>query len=143
MARRIEKLTAAQIAKFPEYVKAWTDIGLSTAPADRPRAEAAIARMYEIAGKRAPRIVWCGSPLSQGMTRAVVLQFPNVWASVRDSVRASVGASVRGVKSLGATYVPQVPGWEWSAGAWAALRPRPACSASPSISSRPTSSACT
>ncbi len=25
-----------------------------------------------------------------------------------------VGASVRGVKSLGATYVPQVPGWEWS-----------------------------
>jgi len=25
-----------------------------------------------------------------------------------------VGASVRGVKALGATYVPDVPGWEWS-----------------------------
>ena len=25
-----------------------------------------------------------------------------------------VGASVRGVKTLGATYVPNVPGWEWS-----------------------------
>ncbi|MGE0728582.1 MAG: acyl-CoA carboxylase subunit beta [Acidimicrobiia bacterium] len=25
-----------------------------------------------------------------------------------------VGASVRGLKSMGATYVPSVPGWEWS-----------------------------
>lgn len=98
---KIESLTKAQQAKFPEYIKRWTDIGLSTQPADRPRAEAAIRKMYECGGLKAPkRIVWCGSPLSQGLTREAVnkiastLAGPNkkasVWASVGDSVRDSV-----------------------------------------------------
>jgi hypothetical protein len=56
--------------------------------------------------------VWCGSPLSQGLTRAVILDkklmkqtgdsvrdsvWDSVGDSVRDSVRASVGDSVGGV----------------------------------------------
>ena len=115
--KRIESLTDEQIARFPEFVKRWTDIGLCTDPADRPRAEAAVRKCYEIAGLPHPkRIVWCGSPLSQGLTRAIAMGLDgkasvevgkdvwdsvrdsvsaSVWASVSDSVRDSVGASVR------------------------------------------------
>jgi transposase len=51
-----------------------TKIGLCTDPADRPRAEAAIRDMYRQGGLEPPsRIVWCGSLLSQGLTRAIVI----------------------------------------------------------------------
>ena len=103
---KIESLTEAQIALFPEYVRNWTDIGLSTLPADRGAAESAIADIYATAGLPPPKkIVWCGSPFSQGLTRAIILDKKllsdigktvgaSVWASVWDSVRASVGDSV-------------------------------------------------
>ena len=105
---RIESLTQEQIARFPEYVRNWTDIGLCTARASREAAEDAIRQMYRAGGKEPPRkIVWCGSPLSQGLTRAIILDKKmvseigasvgdSVGASVRDSVGASVGASVGG-----------------------------------------------
>ena len=90
---RIEKLTPAQSAREAEFAERWTKIGLETAPADRPRAEAAIVEMYRIAGLSAPKIVWCGSPLSQGLTRAIILD--KKWMKdIGDSVGASVGASV-------------------------------------------------
>jgi len=114
---KIEKLTEKQIAKFPEYVDKWTKIGLCTEPADRKMAEKGIKEAYKIAGLKAPRIVWCGSPMSMALTRAIICEkFPkiqgknkidsvrasvrasvgdSVGASVRASVRASVGASVR------------------------------------------------
>ena len=93
---RINSLTPEQIAKFPAYVQEWTGYGVCTDPADRIRAEAAIAAMYEIAGKKPPRIVWCDSPLSMALTRAVVQKLPaSVGAIVWDSVVDSVGASVR------------------------------------------------
>ncbi len=104
---KIESLTAAQIARFPEFVKKWTEIGLSTQPANRKEAEDGVCEAYRIAGIKKPRIVWCGSPLSQGLARALVAELKNpevkigasvrdsVWASVWASVRASVGASVR------------------------------------------------
>jgi hypothetical protein len=43
---RIETLTPEQIARFDEFRDRWTQIGLCTEPADRPRAEAAIRDMY-------------------------------------------------------------------------------------------------
>ena len=101
----IEKLTPKQEARFPEFIERWTKIGLSTAPADRPKAEASIRAAYRAAGLKEPRaIVWCGSPLSQGFTRAIILD-PKFWeglklkpqdpvASVGDSVLASVRDSV-------------------------------------------------
>ena len=100
---KIELLTAEQIAKFPDFIEKWTKIGLSTEPADRPKAEAAIREMYGIAGLPPPKkIIWCGSPLSQGITRAIILDKKflkdvrdSVGDSVGDSVRASVWASVR------------------------------------------------
>ncbi len=106
MAAIIDRLTAEQTAQLAEFRDRWIAIGLSVEPADRPAAEAAISDMYRQAGLNAPRrIVWCGSPLSQGLVRAIVLDkrvwasvgasvWASVWASVGASVRASVGDSV-------------------------------------------------
>ena len=97
---RIEHLTPEQIAKFPAYVAEWTGYGTCIDPTDRPRAEVAIATMYEIVGKKPPRVIWCDSPLGMCLTREAVKQLPasvraSVWASVGDSVWASVWDSVR------------------------------------------------
>lgn len=52
----------------------WREHGLSTLPADRKKAEAAIKKMYAIGGLAEPeRIVWCGSPFSMSIARAIVL----------------------------------------------------------------------
>ena len=93
----ITKLTKAQISRFPEFIKKWTDIGLCTLPADRLRAEHGIRLAYETAKLKAPlKIVWTTSPLAQGLTRAIVLDAKGkVGKGVRDSVRDSVGDSVR------------------------------------------------
>ena len=95
----ITSLTQSQSDRMVEFSDKWIKIGLSTEPANRTEAEAAIKQMYASAGLVQPRkIVWCGSPLSQGLTRSIILT-KGVWASVGDSVRdsvwASVGASVR------------------------------------------------
>ena len=96
----ISKLTPEQTARMAEFRDKWISIGLSTEPAQREQAEAAIRQIYRSAGLNEPRkIVWCGSPLSQGLTRAVILdkrllEAASVGASVRDSVGASVWASV-------------------------------------------------
>ena len=97
----IERISKEQADRMPEFVRKWTDIGLSTGPADRPSADRAIGMMYAGGGLAAPKIVWCGSPLGNGLARAVIdgSRLDRVGASVRDSVGASawdsVGASVR------------------------------------------------
>ena len=91
---KIERLNAEQIARQQEFIERWSQIGLSTDPADRPRAEAAIAKMYEVAGLTPPKIVWCGSPMGNALTRAIVLDKTSAGASVGASVRASVWDSV-------------------------------------------------
>jgi hypothetical protein len=91
---RIRQLTDAQRAQIAEYVDRWTKIGLCTDPADRPRAEAAIGDMYLQAGLVPPQtIVWCGSPLSQGLTREIILN-PTLMQSIGDRVEAGVMNSV-------------------------------------------------
>ena len=105
----IEKLTKEQEARFPEFIDKWTKIGLCTEPANRSMAEKGVREAYRISGLKPPKkIVWCGSPFSMGLTRALFVEtkssvwasvgasvWASVWASVRDSVRASVWASVR------------------------------------------------
>lgn len=92
----ITELSPEQIAKFPDYVRKWTDIGLSTEPADRPKAEEAIKSMYLRVGLDVPRIVWCGSPLGNFLTKATLqkLNQDSAWDSVWDYVRDSVWVSV-------------------------------------------------
>lgn len=62
--KMITELTPAQKARFPEFVEKWTRIGLSCEPADKPRAEAAISRLYEMAKLPAPRFAWLPDPIS-------------------------------------------------------------------------------
>jgi len=99
---KIEKLTQEQETLLLVYRDKWIKIGLCTEPANRIEAEKAIIQSYQCAGLKSPqKIIWCGSPLSQGLTRAIILDKKNmasvwdsVWASVWDSVGASVRASV-------------------------------------------------
>jgi hypothetical protein len=91
----IEKLTPEQIAKFPEYVKRWTAIGLCCEPANRKMAKEGILEMYKIAGLKNPKVVFCSSPLAQGITRSVVEK--KIKDIVGTSVRDSVGDSVRDI----------------------------------------------
>ena len=98
--KNITNLTPEQVSRMTEWRDKWTAIGLSTEPANRAEAEKAIVMSYAAAGLAAPKIVWCGSPLSQGLTRAIVMNGgdsvrASVWDSVRASVWASVGDSVR------------------------------------------------
>jgi hypothetical protein len=114
----IASLTPKQAARMAEIRDRWIAIGLSTEPADRPRAEAAIRAMYRQAELAEPRIVWCGSPVSMALTRALLLQSNSMWDSVgvsvldrvRDSVWDSVGDSVWAVVrgSVGVSVLDRV-----------------------------------
>lgn len=71
VSHKIIRFTPEQQAMLPAYVERWTKIALSTEPADRPAAEAAIHEMYRCGELEPPkRIVWCDSPLA--MARAAV-----------------------------------------------------------------------
>lgn len=50
----MKELTAAQEAKFPEYVNKWINIGLSTEDVDMERAKAAICKAYTNVGLKEP-----------------------------------------------------------------------------------------
>ena len=105
--KKITSLTTKQTARLTEFRDKWLAIGLSTAPANRPEAERGIIAAYAVAKLPPPKkIVWCGSPLSQGLTRAIIFEkkLPNIMrhsmrarvgASMRESVREGVGESVR------------------------------------------------
>ena len=104
--KKIESLTEDQKARFPEFVEKWKNIGLSTLPANRALAEEGIKEAYKIAGKKPPIIVWCGSPMSNALTRGIVQKLSEeqkkeiAGPSVRDSVRDSVWDSVRDIHQL-------------------------------------------
>src|SRR5580704_2817290 len=114
VSKKIESLTVEQESRFPEFVEKWTQIGLSSDPADRPRAEKAVRETYARAGLAAPaRIVWCGSPLSLGLTRAMVLDKTTgevVDARVSDDIPNSVWA---GIKTSIAESSDVIPGYSF------------------------------
>ena len=99
----ITSLTDAQRAKFPEYVAKWTRIGLSCVPTSLSRVTPVVNAAYRVAGMETPKqVILCDGPASAAIVAAILKDQPvrdSVWASVRDSVRASVwdsvGASVR------------------------------------------------
>jgi hypothetical protein len=101
--RRVNKMTAAEAARMPEWVDSWIKIGLSTDRADRPMFEAAVAACYRYSGLEMPRaIVWAPCPIvvayAGPIASAVLRRLGHSSASVRDSVsdgvRDSVGDSV-------------------------------------------------
>lgn len=60
--------------RLSEFKEKWTQIALSTAPADRPMAERGIRKMYESARLLPPLILWSKSPLAAGISRSVIFK---------------------------------------------------------------------
>ena len=75
-------LSNAQQVKLLALSSFWSRQWASTAPADRPRAEAAVDEVYALAGYRPPKKRWMLSPLS-----AVV----NVGDDMRHSIVSDLG----------------------------------------------------
>ena len=136
MSKKIEELTPEQTERFPEFADKWLKIGLSTTPADRDVAEAALRRCYQIAGLDQPKqIIWTTSPLAgcvlvgilknEKLMRKILASISTkatvtkVGDSVWDSVRASVGASVW--DSVGASVRASVWASVWDS-VWDSVR---------------------
>jgi hypothetical protein len=97
--KRIEKLSAAQASRLPEFRDEWLRVGLSTERADRPRAEAGVRVAYEAASLPPPSLViWLDSPMAGALCAALLADTAKagkgVRAQVRDQVRAQVRAQV-------------------------------------------------
>ena len=110
---KITKLTPEQEARFPEFVAKWTSIGLSTQPADRPRAEAALKGLYALAELREPRIIWLPCPLSAGLSSVVCAQIVNssaVGSAVRSAGVCFFGGSLWAGYAAWADYFNAVLG---------------------------------
>jgi hypothetical protein len=93
----------------------WLAVGLSAAPANRPVAEAAVGRLYEMAGAPPPAFEWTASPLAAlGAVQAARSRYPEIqpprtlardrlgqWpvaarlASLESSLRARLDARIR------------------------------------------------
>src|SRR5215831_5834738 len=58
----IDRMTPQQIEQVAPFRREWVELVGGTRPVDRPRAEAAIARIYESAGQPRPAFVWVASP---------------------------------------------------------------------------------
>lgn len=56
------RLTRSRLERAGEIRDEWRRHALSTAPADRPAAEQAVRRLYEVAGRPPPRFAWADSP---------------------------------------------------------------------------------
>ena len=56
-AKKITKLTPAQVSRFGEWSKKWIEIGLSTEPADFERATKAALRGYALANLKSPMVI--------------------------------------------------------------------------------------
>lgn len=55
-------LSPEQEVLLERWYDEWLGVALSTEPADRPEAEAAVAGIYREAGEEPPALVWCDSP---------------------------------------------------------------------------------
>ena len=92
--KKIEKLTSEQELALIEFKKKWFAIGSCAEPADRPRAEAAIAAMYARIEKPKPRFIWVDSPATAALAMTV-LRDERLMSSLRSSLESSLWSSLR------------------------------------------------
>ena len=88
--RLIERLTPAQEEAVHTWHAEFLAVGRCTEPANRPRAEAAITRIYAAIKREPPAFVWCDSPATNLLAIAVLGH------SLYDSLRASLYDSLGG-----------------------------------------------
>ena len=93
---KITELTPEQTDRLPVFRAEYLAHGTSTAPADRPRAEAAFARAYRTIGREPVPVLWADSPLSASVMFAILdrLQNKDVAASLGASLEASLTDSL-------------------------------------------------
>ena len=121
---KITELTPEQTDRLPVFRAEYLAHGTSTAPADRPRAEAAFARAYRTIGREPVPVLWADSPLSASVMFAILDRLQNkdvaasLWASLRASLWASLWASLRA--SLGDSLRDSLRDSLW-ASLWAIL----------------------
>ncbi|SDF76890.1 hypothetical protein SAMN05216553_103186 [Lentzea fradiae] len=78
-------------ARSPELLREeWLGHALSTAPADRPAAENAVARLYAATGRPPPRFVWVDSPLAatKVLPTSKVTRIDRSWQTVGAQIAA-------------------------------------------------------
>ena len=107
----IESLTPEQESYLTVFRKKYLDAGLSTEPANRPRAEDAINAVYRRIGKEPVPIIWVASPL----TASILMFIMGNVASLRASLWASLGGSLgdRLWGSLRASKIPAQTTYWW------------------------------
>ncbi|RJG05420.1 hypothetical protein D3870_04735 [Noviherbaspirillum cavernae] len=90
---------AVSTLDFSRLRQAWVRIGLTTQPAERDAAEAAVRKAYQAAGLAVPeKVVWCESPFSQALVRAIVLDphfADGVVSSMWVNVKKTNGPGIR------------------------------------------------
>ena len=96
MAKVINKLTKEQEARFPEFTRKWIEIGLSTKPADRDRAEKAIVGLYRLAKLKEPRVIWLPCPISAALSAVVYAKIiqHRLEPKAKKAVDSAVGSAV-------------------------------------------------
>ena len=92
---KIGSLTAEQSALLPKWHDEWLQIGMDERPVDRELARSAISRAYKLIGKDDPLIVFCDSPATSSLGIAVWPHLFRKSVSLRDSLWASLGVSLR------------------------------------------------
>ena len=83
-----------QEALLTEIRARYLSYGLSTEPADRPRAEAAMARAYRRIGRDPVPVIWVDSPLTASIL-IHVLEEASSGSSLGESLRGSLRRSLR------------------------------------------------
>jgi hypothetical protein len=83
-------------ARLRDFRREWSRDGTCTAPADRPRAEGAIVRLYAALGVPPPRFIWCDSPMAAQRVLRVLARRQRsrrtaAWLSLPPALREALG----------------------------------------------------
>jgi hypothetical protein len=93
---KINSITPAQAARFGEWSRKWIETGLSTAPADFDKAQAAALEAYKLCNLDKPMIVLrLGSPFAATVGGAIAVLMLNELFSKKSQVRSQVESQVR------------------------------------------------
>lgn len=95
MAKKIEKLTKEQESYLPEFREKWLQIGLCTKTADRPRAETAITKMYELINKKKPMFFWFDSPLQCNLAINFLKNWKMIEKDLKGNLRDNLWGNLR------------------------------------------------
>jgi len=112
----IEKLTAEQEAKLPEYRDKWIKIGLSTERCDRQEAEKWVKKVYEVVNLTPPKHVrWFQSPLACAQAQGKLKKLSDSTFKAKDADaqidKAIAGPDVEGVYTNEQIYGAHDAGW--------------------------------